>query len=481
MTTNLYVSMNGSDSNSGTQAAPFKTILHASQVAQPGTTVHVAPGTYAGGFTTTASGTASAPIQYVSDTKWGAQIVAGGPSDAMAAWWNKGDYVSIDGFEIDGSGSPASWRFGFYSDASHGTFQNNKVHDILTDPTAFAAASAHGSGGAGAEFDDWYGAVDAKMIGNVVYNIGPADKTSSLVHGIYESTPGDVMNNVVYNTAGVGIHLWHAAHNINIVNNTVDHARDGGILVGSGDHGATSTTGDYVTVENNIVTNAGGAGGIAEQGTTGIHNTYVDNLLYNDSSNISLQNGLTASGTIIADPKFVDPGAHDYHLAAGSPAIDAGTSNGAPTTDYDGNARPQGAADDIGAYEFTPAAPSTSAPPPAPTVQPFTLPSSGSWTNSIAGNGAANILNGTSANDYIDGHGGADTMAGGAGDDTYVVWSKWLGTIVEKPGEGVDTVLDHASTFTLPADVENVQLLGAQGHTVIGNAGNNLITGSIYP
>jgi len=64
-TTDLYVSTTGSDSNSGTQSSPFKTILAASLAAQAGTTVHVAAGTYYGGFETTASGTAAAPIHYV--------------------------------------------------------------------------------------------------------------------------------------------------------------------------------------------------------------------------------------------------------------------------------------------------------------------------------------------------------------------------------------------------------------------------------
>jgi len=35
-------------------------------------------------------------------------------------------------------------------------------------------------------------------------------------------------------------------------------------------------------------------------------------------------------------------GTRGYHLAAGSPCINGGTSQGAPTTDYDGIPRPQG-------------------------------------------------------------------------------------------------------------------------------------------
>jgi hypothetical protein len=44
----LYVSTTGSDSNAGTQAAPFKTIARAAQAATAGTVVHVAPGRYPG-------------------------------------------------------------------------------------------------------------------------------------------------------------------------------------------------------------------------------------------------------------------------------------------------------------------------------------------------------------------------------------------------------------------------------------------------
>jgi len=49
---------------------------------------------------------------------------------------------------------------------------------------------------------------------------------------------------------------------------------------------------------------------------------------------------------------FVDPANYDLHLLETSPAVDHGTSNGAPSEDYDGNPRPQGGGYDIGAYEY---------------------------------------------------------------------------------------------------------------------------------
>lgn len=48
---------------------------------------------------------------------------------------------------------------------------------------------------------------------------------------------------------------------------------------------------------------------------------------------------------------FVNPTTFDLHLLATSPAVDHGTSSGAPSEDYEGTARPQGGGHDIGAYE----------------------------------------------------------------------------------------------------------------------------------
>jgi len=65
--------------------------------------------------------------------------------------------------------------------------------------------------------------------------------------------------------------------------------------------------------------------------------------------------GTDDGGNIDLDPKFVGSG--DYHLQAGSPCIDAGTSDGAPTEDLEGNTRPQRSGYDMGAYEYENVAP----------------------------------------------------------------------------------------------------------------------------
>src|SRR5437870_323841 len=57
------------------------------------------------------------------------------------------------------------------------------------------------------------------------------------------------------------------------------------------------------------------------------------------------------TGNVNADPKFANTGTLNLRLLPGSPAIDAGINSGI-NTDFDGVARPKGAAFDIGAFEF---------------------------------------------------------------------------------------------------------------------------------
>jgi Ca2+-binding RTX toxin-like protein len=467
MATDLYVSPNGSDSNSGTQASPFKTILAASKVAQPGATVHVAAGTYEGGFITTASGTASNPIHYVSDTKWGAVIVPAANSTYDMAWDNRGAYVTIDGFQVDGthSQSGTAWRLGMYTTGSGSILENNNVHNIAQN------TSLAGQGGAGIEGDSYYGGSNISLIGNIVHDIGSG--SDNTVQGIYQTASGTVADNLVSGSAGWGIALWHDANHVNIVNNTVVNNTSGGITVGGGDFVNTSGPDDYDFVANNIVYGNHNYG-IDEYGATGTHNVYTNNLVTNNGTNWVLQNGLTASNTVTAAPNFVNytgTSSGDYHLAAGSPGIDAGTATNAPATALDGVARPQGAGYDIGAYEFTPS--TTPTPPP----QPFTLPVSGAWVDTIYGSKHTNVLYGTSGNDYLDTRGYAHKIVGGTGDDTIVVYHS-TDNVVEKAGAGVDTILCKATSYTLAPNVDNLTLMGNYNHNVTGSGLNNLIIAS---
>lgn len=349
----LYVSMTGLDTNLGTREAPLRTIARAAEVAKPGTIVRVAPGVYEGGFQTKASGTAEAPIRYVSEVKWGARIVPGPDNAIRQAWDNRGAHVVIDGFEVDGSqpkgGKP--WLFGIYTAGSGSVVQNSKVHDIVRDGTAFGAANHKGQGGAGIMGDGYFKGSGITIRDNVVYNIGPASQSSTLVHGIYMATSGQVLNNLVYQVAGDGITSWHDATALDITNNTV-FAANTGVMIGAGDRYHSNAPNDRSRVRNNIVYDCNR--GIMEYGETGFNNTYANNLVYRNRTNWLLQFGQKPTGTVTADPKFVDyvrTGGGDYRLRTDSPAIDAGVDSGAPSFDLDGVPRPQNHRVDIGAYE----------------------------------------------------------------------------------------------------------------------------------
>jgi len=303
-------------------------------VAQPNTTIHVAPGTYVGNFTTAASGTASGHIYYVSDVKGGAKIVGTGTE---ITWTNNGDYIEVNGFDISTSG-----RLGFYSPGSYGTISNCLVHDIML------SGGNTSSGGAAIDVtgSNWV------IHHNIVRNIDAARVTGmSDVHGIYiAGANAYVYDNLVSGVAAYGIQQWHGATSSTIVNNTIFNTY-GGMLIGGGDSGVLPNGSQNNYIANNITVNNLGFG-IREYGLTS-QNTYVNNLVYNNPTNLSITGTIT--GTVVANPMFVNyqaNGAGDYHVQAASPAVDKGNSTRAPSTALDGVARPRGAAVDIGSYEY---------------------------------------------------------------------------------------------------------------------------------
>jgi hypothetical protein len=83
----------------------------------------------------------------------------------------------------------------------------------------------------------------------------------------------------------------------------------------------------------------------------------ANNLVFANEQDWELNNDLTPWDTVAAPPGFVryDPdGNGNYHLIAGSPAIDRRTPMGVPLVDYNLTRRPQGLGVDIGPFEFVP-------------------------------------------------------------------------------------------------------------------------------
>ncbi|ABL66310.1 FG-GAP-like repeat-containing protein [Chlorobium phaeobacteroides] len=97
--------------------------------------------------------------------------------------------------------------------------------------------------------------------------------------------------------------------------------------------------------------------------------------------------------------------------------------------------------------------------------------------NRITGNSGKNTLTGGAGNDTLDGGTGADSMAGGIGNDTYVV-NYSLDVVTENADEGVDLVQSSVS-WTLGANIENLELISTGNTRGTGNDLNNRITGNI--
>lgn len=330
----LYVATTGSDSNSGTADAPFATIQHALDVAVPGDVISIASGTYHESIYSTVDGTAADPITLMAAVQWGAKIVPPTSNARGFGLETRGDYIVIDGLEVDGSTDPTSgsrWTVGIGVSGKGSIVQNCHVHHIYRNGTP------DGSGGAGILLDSWYSILATGQVarGNVVHHVGPVGDTNHY-HGIYTTAQGRIDSNLCHNNTGGGIQGWHDISHCVFANNT-SFANGHGFLFGGGDYVNTSGPADYCTFANNIAYGNDDIG-FDQEGDFGTHNVWTHNLSYGNGQNWRLNSG-THSNDATGDPLFVGyqaDGTGDYHLQAGSPCMGAGDATYAPATDVDG-------------------------------------------------------------------------------------------------------------------------------------------------
>src|SRR5436309_485681 len=202
---NYYVAPTGSDGNPCTATAPCSTLQRVSQLMSPGDNAHVAAGNYTwtySGNRVTKSGTATALLTYISDTKWGAKIYGADCSPIT----NDGDYVQIINFDVTGSCVQ-----GITTNGNYTKIIGNRVHDMTgTQLTAAIVVDCCS-----------YTKTGNQVIGNVVDNIGPWGQVNQ-THGIYLAGPGNsAMNNIVTRAASACIQTYHGATRLTISNNVV--------------------------------------------------------------------------------------------------------------------------------------------------------------------------------------------------------------------------------------------------------------------
>jgi parallel beta-helix repeat protein len=393
-----FVSNSGSDLNSGLSLPnAFLTLQKAADTVIAGDSVMVENGTYAGFDIRNKNGTPADPIIFQALGN-SALINLSGPIRDDGINIENADYITIDGFIVNNmTGNGNGIRVvlsdhcivrncqcdnnaergiftGFTDDIlieynvcsnsidEHGIYvSNSSDRPIIRYNECFGNNNIgiHMNGDLSAGGDGIIS--DAEVYGNVIHD-------NNLAAGINMDGVEDpvVYNNLIYNNhfaQGIALFQQDGAvmtSGAKIYNNTIIVPSDGrwGILL---QNGANVNTEIY----NNIILNLHTwRGCISAENTSQLvsdHNILHDKMSNNgDGSTITFAQwqalGLDGNSQLAGSlPSiFEDPGSDDYHIASSSQAIDAGSSSVSTlvSVDLDGNARPEGTAYDIGAYEY---------------------------------------------------------------------------------------------------------------------------------
>ncbi|MCK9641515.1 MAG: malectin domain-containing carbohydrate-binding protein [Prolixibacteraceae bacterium] len=284
---------------------------------------------------------------------------------------NNVSYVSVthnDFSHWGSSAAPAAIDFdGAKLPDMYCLIQHNTIHD------------GDGSNSMATQFENgMYNICDGNIIYNCTYGItsvnyyqGNGGNTGSFGYGYYNyespNNPSNLVavpstansgigttpyvtsnvfsNNVIYNTTSAGARImmtWGEYFYNNTLYNT---GNTGGFYfqnttTPSGNVGCT-----LLSVANNIFSNIGGPS--INLGTGGSMSSNTNNLFYSNISDPQL-----GSNYKTGNPYFTNTATYDFSILSSSPAINAGATIAAVTTDFLGTTRPQGAAYDIGAYEY---------------------------------------------------------------------------------------------------------------------------------
>jgi Right handed beta helix region len=191
------------------------------------------------------------------------------------------------------------------------------------------------------------GSDHVQIVRNWIHHNGEGRTHQS--HGIY--LQGDdhlVANNLIHDQPeGFGIQVYDKGSGAIVVANTITNNAHSGIVVG----GSGGVSG--VVVRNNILA-YNNHWGISADSSCPSSSVADHNLMFGNG-NGSTENrcsGLSYSGgNITANPLFLDLVARNLHLLVGSPALNMALPAWSPTSDFEGQARPQGSGADAGAYE----------------------------------------------------------------------------------------------------------------------------------
>jgi parallel beta-helix repeat protein len=390
-----FVDDHGNDAATGSEAQPWETLQRAANAVQPGDTVFVRSGNYAGGHFTT-SGTPSMRIVLAAFAGETPVINANNPVTSDGINLEGASHMTVRGFTVTGTD-----RAGIRAVLCDGVEIRNNITDqntkwgiltgfcddlIIEDNQASNSAEEHGiyvsnSGdrpqirgnlifGNNANGIHMNGDISlggdgiisqAVVEANLIYDNGDAGGSGINCDGVQDSL---ISNNLIYDTHASGISLYQIdgggpSSNNRILNNTVLVASDGRWAMNI-QNAATGTV-----LRNNIFYSAHsfrGAIDICPACFTGLDSNFnaVEDRFTSDGGDSTLtlaqwraaysQDVLSVAST--PDALFTNPANVDYTLLVPtSPALNAGTALNDVPFDLIGTSRPQDSAYDIGAYE----------------------------------------------------------------------------------------------------------------------------------
>lgn len=223
----------------------------------------------------------------------------------------------ISNTAVDDNGS--SFGGGLYSESSSPVIVNSNFDSnvVITHGDSHGGSSGYAYGGGLSIFDG------SPIISNCTFIANTATGTTDY--------------------GGVGGGLEFSYSNLTIINCTFSSnsangffAFGGGIAVGGN---SSTTAANCILWGNN---SNGSSSEVVPYNTPGSFSLTI--------TSSDIQDGYFGTGNINADPLFVNAAAGNLHLQSGSPCLGTGTPDGAPTTDLDGNTRPNPPS--MGAYEL---------------------------------------------------------------------------------------------------------------------------------
>ncbi len=315
------VSTTGSDQNTGSCTAPWKTIQKALDTAKPGQTILVRAGTYDENLVARRSGTPTDRI--VLRPYAGGNVVVHGTLRIVA------NNLRIVGLHVNGRRLTEPTPLVYVRGAKSVTLERveifNSVHSGLVvgngarDITVISCWS-HANG----------------THPNVDYGV---------VFGRGET--GRIESTLVEKNAGGGILIYPGFDSVLVNQNTIVRNGGFGILIGG-----ERLTSDEVVIANNIVAfNEGEGIRTFWGGDVGSGNIATNNLIWGNSEDDVSREGITQQGNFHAMPRFIDADSGDYRLQRRSPAVGQALARYTARIDRNGQPRPQGQRPDLGAFE----------------------------------------------------------------------------------------------------------------------------------